>query len=71
MNWAVLRREWGAVSFVLTVLVGIVVVPVALYFTNQGPSAILTPGLNTSSAARASVAQTASPVRSPSASPSR
>ena len=70
MNWAVLRREWGAVSFVLTVLIGIVVVPVALYLTNQGPSAILTPGLNTSSAARASVAQTASPARSPSPSPS-
>jgi hypothetical protein len=70
VNWAVLRREWGAVSFVLTVLVGIIVVPLALYFTNQGPSAIITPGLTTSSAARASVAQTASPARSPSPSPS-
>ena len=61
MNWAVLRREWGAVSFVLTVLIGIVVVPLALYFTNQGPSTITTPGLITSSAARASVPHTASP----------
>ena len=70
MNWAVLRREWGAVSFVLTVLIGIVVVPLALYFTNQGPSAIVTPGLTTSSSARASAAQTVSPVRSPSPSAS-
>ena len=67
MNWAVLRREWGAVSFVLTVLVGIVVVPLALYFTNQGPSAIITPGLATSSAARATAAQTASPANTASA----
>lgn len=65
MNWAVLRREWGAVSFVLTVLVGIIVVPLALYFTNQGPSALVTPGLVTSSSARASAAQTATPVRTP------
>lgn len=70
MNWAVLRREWGAVSFVLTVLVGIIVVPLALYFTNQGPSAIITPGLTTTSSARASSVQTASPARSPSPAPS-
>ena len=56
-------------SFVLTVLVGIVVVPLALYFTNQGPSAIITPGLITSSAARASSAQVASPAQT--ASPAR
>ena len=65
MNWAVLRREWGAVTFVLTVLVGIVVVPLALYFTNQGPSAIITPGLTTTSSARASSVQTASDPRIP------
>jgi hypothetical protein len=70
VNWELVRREWGAVTFVLTVLVGLIVVPLALVFTNQGPSAIVTPGLNTSSAARASVAQTASPERSPSPSPS-
>jgi hypothetical protein len=54
VNWSVLRREWGAVTFVLTVLVGIVVVPLALYFTNQGPAAIAAPPLTTPSAARAS-----------------
>lgn len=57
-------------TFVLTVLVGIIVVPLALYFTNQGPSAIITPGLTTTSSARASSVQTASPARSPSHSPS-
>jgi hypothetical protein len=70
VNWAVLRREWGAVSFVLTVLIGIVIVPLALYFTNQGASQIATPGLTTTSSARASSVQTASPARSPSPSPS-
>jgi hypothetical protein len=69
VNWALLRQEWGAVSFVLTVIVGIIVVPLALYFTNQGPSAIITPGLTTTSSARASSVQTASPERSPSPSP--
>ncbi|HKW59615.1 MAG TPA: hypothetical protein VJR46_07660 [Candidatus Dormibacteraeota bacterium] len=64
MNWAVLRREWGAVTFVLTVVAGMVVVPLALYFANAGPSPITTPGLTTSSSARASTV--ASPTRSPS-----
>ncbi len=30
MNWAFVRREWGAVVFVLTVLIGMIVVPAAL-----------------------------------------
>jgi hypothetical protein len=38
VNWAVLRREWGAVTFVLTVVVGVILVPVALYLTNVTPS---------------------------------
>lgn len=70
MNWAVLRREWGAVTFVLTVIAGMIVVPLALYFANQGPAAITTPNLTTTSSARASTVQTASPARSPSPSPS-
>ncbi|HXN92312.1 MAG TPA: hypothetical protein VN906_12610 [Candidatus Sulfotelmatobacter sp.] len=70
MNWAVLRREWGAVSFVLTVIAGMIVVPLALFFANQGPAAITTPNLTTTSSARASTVQTASPARSPSPSPS-
>ena len=70
MNWAVLRREWGAVTFVLTVIAGMIVVPLALFFANQGPAAITTPNLTTTSSARASTVQTASPARSPSPSPS-
>jgi len=30
VNWGVLRGEWGAVTFVLTVVAGMIVVPVAL-----------------------------------------
>ena len=54
MNWAVLRREWGAVTFVLTVVAGMIVVPLALYFANVSPAPITTPNLTTSSSARAS-----------------
>ena len=57
-------------SFVLTVIAGMIVVPLALFFANQGPAAITTPNLTTTSSARASTVQTASPARSPSPSPS-
>jgi hypothetical protein len=67
VNWAVLRHEWGAVTFVLTVIAGMIAVPLALYFANVGPSAITTPNLGTSSSARAS--SVASPTPSPSPSP--
>jgi hypothetical protein len=58
VNWSVLRREWGAVTFVLTVIVGIIVVPLALYFTNQGPAAIAAPPVTTSASPIASSAAT-------------
>ncbi len=65
MNWgAFLRREWGAITFVLTVLVGMVVVPLALYFGNQAPAPVLLPSPTptvASGARTASPAQTASP----------
>lgn len=32
MNTSFLWREWGAVTFVLTVAIGLVAVPLALYF---------------------------------------
>jgi hypothetical protein len=70
VNWDFVRREWGAVTFVLTVVVGMIVVPIALYFANQGPGALAVPITTTVSSARASSAETASPVRSPSPSPS-
>ena len=52
-------------TFVLTVLVGIIIVPVALYFTNVGPAGVAVPPATTVSSARASGAETASPTRSP------
>jgi hypothetical protein len=71
VNWAFVRREWGAVTFILTVLVGMVVVPLALYFANQGPGPLSVPPSNTaSSAASASRTPTPSPSHSPSPSPS-
>jgi len=63
VNWSVLQKEWGAVTFVLTVIVGMIVVPLALYFANQGPGAIATPVIPTASSARASSAEVASPAR--------
>jgi hypothetical protein len=58
MSWAFVRREWGAITFVLTVLIGMVIVPVALYFTNVGPSPVTGPAISsptpTASSTRAS-----------------
>ncbi|HKW06998.1 MAG TPA: hypothetical protein VJS19_05455 [Candidatus Dormibacteraeota bacterium] len=73
MNWAALRGEWGAVTFVLTVIAGMIVVPIALYFANVSPGSIATPTISSTSSARASSitsssAQTTSPSPSPSAS---
>jgi cytoskeletal protein RodZ len=73
VNWAFVRREWGAVTFILTVLVGIVVVPLALYLANQGPGPLTVPHSTTASQA-ASSARTSpspSPSHSPSPSPSK
>ncbi len=61
MNWEVVRREWGAVTFVLTVIVGMVVVPLALYFTNQGPAPVAVP--NITIASPSSAASSASAAR--------
>ncbi|MDQ6879212.1 MAG: hypothetical protein M3082_16270 [Candidatus Dormibacteraeota bacterium] len=69
MNWAFVRREWGAVTFVLTVVVGMIVVPLALYFANQGPSALVVPNVPITSSPTASGVRT-SPTPSPSPSPS-
>jgi len=74
VNWGALRGEWGAVTFVLTVIAGMIVVPLALYFANVSPGAIATPIISSTSSARASSvtsssAQTTAPTPSPSASP--
>lgn len=40
MDWGTfLRREWGAALFVVTVIVGLVAVPAALYLNGQKPVA--------------------------------
>ncbi|HWO91349.1 MAG TPA: hypothetical protein VNP53_05210, partial [Methylomirabilota bacterium] len=65
MNLAFVRREWGAVTFVLTVIVGMIVVPLALYFANVGPSAVPVPTPSVSSTPRASGVRT-SPTPTPS-----
>jgi hypothetical protein len=61
------------VTFVLTVVAGMVVVPIALYLANAGPHPVAATPVTTASSARASGAQIASPTptASPSASPSK
>ena len=72
MSWSFVRREWGAVTFVLTVFVGMVVVPLALYFNNVGPSPVTGPAITSptaSSSARASGVTTPTPTPTPTKSP--
>ncbi|TMC10599.1 MAG: hypothetical protein E6J41_07900 [Chloroflexi bacterium] len=64
MNRSFLVREWGAVTFVLTVLVGIVIVPIALIVGNKPPPPPALPNPSPS------VSASASPAATPSASPS-
>jgi hypothetical protein len=59
VNWPFARREWGAVTFALTVLVGMIVVPAALYFGNQ--SAASGSQSTIASSPRSSIASTARP----------
>ena len=59
MSWTFVRREWGAVTFVLTVIVGMVVVPLALYFTNVSPSPVAVPNPAASSSRASSAASPA------------
>ena len=70
MSWAFFRREWGALTFVLTVIVGMIVVPVALYFANQGPNAISVPTVPITASPIASGVRT-SPTPSPSPTPTK
>jgi len=66
------RREWGAVTFVLTVLAGLVIVPVAFVFLNHGAGQANLTGLSASPSptAAASEARTTAPTPSPVATPS-
>jgi len=65
-----IRREWGAVTFVLTVLVGMIVVPLALYFGNVKPAPVSLPPAVTVSPAVASPSPGASPSAGASPAPS-
>ena len=67
MNWGqFLRREWGAVTFVLTVIAGLVAVPLALYLGNQNPSLpVNVPTATPSVATGPSTATPASTARTP------
>ena len=60
-----MKREWGAVTFVLTVIVGMIIVPVALYFANASPKALAVPNVPITTSPRASGVHT-SPTPSPS-----
>ncbi|HEY4028505.1 MAG TPA: hypothetical protein VGO86_18915 [Candidatus Dormibacteraeota bacterium] len=67
MNRSFLIREWGAVTFVLTVFLGIIIVPIALVVGNHpAPPAglIVTPTPTVSASASPSAG--ASPASSPS-----
>lgn len=73
MNRSFIAREWGAVTFVLTVLLGIIIVPIALVVGNkpQPPAALPTPTPSVSAPATPTPSAAPSAVPSPSASPSR
>ncbi len=75
MNLSFLRREWGAATFVLTVLVGMIIVPLALTFGHQSTSPgssgpATTPTVSASPAASASPSPSVSPSAVPSVTPS-
>ena len=57
MNRSFLVREWGAVTFVLTVLVGIVIVPIALVVGNKPPPPPTLPNPSPTVSAAASAAR--------------
>jgi hypothetical protein len=67
VNRSFLLREWGAVTFVLTVFLGLIIVPIALVVGNHpAPPA----GLVTTPTPTVSASATTSPTASPTASPS-
>lgn len=67
MNRSFLVREWGAATFVLTVLVGIIVVPIALVVGNRPTPP---PALPATPAPTVSATASPSPAASPTPSPS-
>jgi hypothetical protein len=62
VNRSFLKREWGAVTFVLTVALGAIIVPIALILGNQAPAAAgITASPSPTVSAAASAPRTASP----------
>jgi hypothetical protein len=61
VNRSFLAREWGAVTFVVTVLLGILIVPIALIAGNKPPPPPALPNATPSVSAPASPARTATP----------
>jgi hypothetical protein len=77
MNSDFLRREWGAIAFLVATALGVVVVPVGLNLNRRNVPAATesliqtspSPGASVSPSAAASTSPSASPVASPSPSP--
>jgi hypothetical protein len=61
VNRSFLVREWGAVTFVLTVLVGILIVPIALIVGNKPPPPPALPNPTPTVSASASPSPSVSP----------
>jgi hypothetical protein len=70
VNRSFFAREWGAVTFVVTVLIGVIVVPIALIAGNKPPPPPALPNVSPSPTASAPAPATSpSPVPSPSGTP--
>jgi hypothetical protein len=65
-----LRREWGAVAFLVATALGVVVVPVGLNLNRRNVPAATESLIQASPSPGASVSPSASPAASPSAVPS-
>lgn len=67
MSWGdFLRREWGAATFVATVAIGLIVVPIALYLGKSTPAPVDVPLPSPPAAASTpSTASTPGPATSP------
>jgi hypothetical protein len=71
VGWGTLiRKEWGAVSFVVTVILGLIIVPVAFIFLNKGPAPVNLPTPEASPSVSVSASPSAGPSASPTPSPS-
>ena len=69
MNSDFLRREWGAVAFLIATALGVIVVPVGLNLNRRNVPAATESLIQASPSPGASASQSASPAASPSASP--